>query len=109
MANKATPNNTMRIYHRYLGYFLAGIMAVYAVSGTVMIFRDTSFLKFDKQMERQLRPGIKDEELGRELRMRDFKITKEEGEIVSFEKGTYNRSTGTAKYTSKEWPGFIEK
>lgn len=35
----------MRIYHRYLGYFLAGIMAVYAISGLTMIFRDTDFLK----------------------------------------------------------------
>jgi len=105
-------NNThtkMRVYHRYLGYFLAGIMAVYAVSGTAMIFRDTDFLKFDKQVERQLKPGIKNEELGRELRMRDLNITKEEGDIVSFKQGTYNKATGTAKYTTKEWPAFIEK
>ena len=34
---------TMRILHRYLGFFLAGIMAVYALSCTVMIFRDTDF------------------------------------------------------------------
>ena len=38
-------NTTMRIYHRYLGFFLAGIMAVYAISGIVLIFRDTDFLK----------------------------------------------------------------
>jgi uncharacterized iron-regulated membrane protein len=37
MAN-GTIHNSMRIYHRYLGFFLAGIMAVYAVSGVVMIF-----------------------------------------------------------------------
>jgi hypothetical protein len=28
----------MRMYHRYLGYFLAGVMAVYAISGIGMIF-----------------------------------------------------------------------
>ena len=33
-------NNKMRIFHRYLGFFLAGIMAVYALSGIVLIFRD---------------------------------------------------------------------
>lgn len=33
----------MRVYHRYLGFFLAGIMAVYAISGVVLIFRDTDF------------------------------------------------------------------
>jgi hypothetical protein len=35
----------MRVYHRYLGFFLAGIMAIYSVSGIIMIFRDTDFLK----------------------------------------------------------------
>ena len=102
-------NRKLRVYHRYLGYFLAGIMAVYAISGFTMIFRDTNFLKSDKQIERQLRPNIKTEDLGRELRMRDFKVQKEEGDIVQFEQGTYNRATGLAKYTSKEWPFFIEK
>ena len=108
MAN-GNVNSKLRIYHRYLGYFLAGIMAVYATSGFIMIFRDTDFLKSDKQIEKQLRPNIKTEDLGRELRMRDFKVEKEEGDIIRFEQGTYNKSTGMAKYTSKEWPFFIEK
>jgi hypothetical protein len=102
-------NSKLRIYHRYLGYFLAGIMAVYAISGFTMIFRDTNFLKSNKQIERQLSPNIKPEDLGRELRMRDFKVVTEDGAIVRFEQGTYNKSTGMAKYTSKEWPFFIEK
>jgi len=108
MAN-GNVNSKLRMYHRYLGYFLAGIMAVYAISGFTMIFRETDFLKSDKQIEKQLRPNIKTEDLGRELRMRDLKVVKEDGDIVSFEQGTYNRSTGMAKYTSKEWPFFIEK
>ena len=29
--------------------------------------------------------------------------------LFSFEQGTYNKSTGMAGYTSKEWPYFIEK
>ncbi len=99
----------MRIYHRYLGYFLAGIMAVYAISGTVLIFRDTDFLKNEKQNIKQLAPGISYEELGRELRMRDFKIEKEEGDILSFKEGTFNRSTGVAQYQTKELPYFMEK
>ena len=81
-------NRKLRVYHRYLGYFLAGIMAVYAISGFTMIFRDTNFLKSDKQIERQLRPNIKTEDLGRELRMRDFKVQKEERDIIQFEQGT---------------------
>jgi hypothetical protein len=102
-------NSKLRVYHRYLGYFLAGIMAVYAISGFTMIFRDTNFLKSDMQIEKQLRPNIKTEDLGKELRMKEFKVEKEEGDIIRFEQGTYNKSTGVAKYTSKEWPYFIEK
>jgi hypothetical protein len=43
----------MRIYHRCLGYFLAGIMAMYAISGITLIFRETNFLKQEKQIEKQ--------------------------------------------------------
>lgn len=37
--------NYMGIFHRYLGFFLAGIMIVYAVSGIVLTFRNTDYLK----------------------------------------------------------------
>ena len=50
-------HNSMRVYHRYLGFFLAGIMAVYAISGVVMIFRDTDFLKREKQIEKETGTG----------------------------------------------------
>ena len=99
----------MRVYHRYLGYFLAGIMAVYALSGIVLIFRDTNFLKNDKQNEKHLKPNLTSEELGKELRMKDLKIDKEEGDLLSFKQGTYNKTTGVAKYTSKELPAFVAK
>jgi hypothetical protein len=99
----------MRVYHRYLGYFLAGIMAVYGLSGTIMIFRDTDFLKTNRSVTRQLKPNIKPDELGKELKMKDLKIIDQEGDMISFKQGTYNRSTGIANYTSREWPRFIDK
>jgi hypothetical protein len=107
--SKSNTHSKMRIYHRYLGYFLAGIMAIYAISGITLIFRNSDFLKKEKQREKQLKAGIKNEDLGKELRMRDLKIAKEEGDIISFEQGTYNKATGIAKYTSKELPYFMEK
>jgi hypothetical protein len=100
---------SLRVIHRYLGYFLAGIMAVYSLSGITLIFRETGFLKVETQIERQLKPAIKNEDLGRELRMRELKIQKEEGDVVYFNQGTYNKSTGVAHYTSKELPRFMEK
>jgi hypothetical protein len=105
----STVNEKMRIYHRYLGFFLAGIMAVYSISGVVLIFRDTDFLKNDKQVEKQLQPNMKSEDLGRELRIRDFKIKNESGNVVMFAQGTYDKATGKANYTVKELPYFMDK
>jgi hypothetical protein len=102
-------NNKMRVYHRYLGFFLAGIMAVYAISGMTMIFRDTDFLKEEKQVEKQLKPNLSNEALGRELRMRDFKVESETSDLISFKQGAYNKSTGVANYTAKELPYFMDK
>ena len=84
-------------------------MAVYGLSGTIMIFRDTDFLKTDQPVTRQLKPNIKPEELGKELRMRDFTIEAQEGDIIRFKQGTYNSTTGMANYTSREWPKIVEK
>lgn len=100
---------SMRILHRYLGYFLSGIMAVYALSGIVLIFRDTDFLKTDQQFEEKFAPKLSNEELGKELRYRDFKVTKEEGDIVSYKNGTYNKKTGVANYTEKDLPYVLNK
>lgn len=108
MTNTSTQNN-MRIYHRYLGYFLAGIMAVYSISGITLIFRDTDFLKSEKQFEKQLKPNLSAEELGREIRIRGLKVEKEEGDIVAFKQGTYNKVTGVANYTTKQMNPFIDK
>ncbi|HEX5168222.1 MAG TPA: hypothetical protein VFW11_03555 [Cyclobacteriaceae bacterium] len=102
-------NEKMRLYHRYLGYFLAGIMAVYSVSGIVMIFRDTDFLKVEKQVAKQLQPALSGEELGRELRIRDLKIEKENDNALTFKQGVYDKQTGKATYTINELPTFLDK
>ena len=99
----------MRVYHRYLGYFLAGIMSVYGISGIVLIFRETQFLKSERQIERKLPPHISPEELGRALRIRDFKIESNEVNIITFRQGSYNKETGIATYTSKELPTLVNK
>jgi hypothetical protein len=108
-STNTSTQNKMRIYHRYLGYFLAGIMAVYSISGITLIFRDTNFLKSDKQMERQLKPNLSAEELGRELRIREFKVDAEEGTILRFKQGTYDKETGMANYTAKQLNPFFDK
>ncbi len=109
MAKKATVRNQMRIYHRYLGFFLAGIMAVYAISGVVLIFRETDFLKQEKQKQKTLSPDMPMEEVGKAIRVRELKAESENGPIVSFKQGTYNKATGEVKYTEKSLPPVLEK
>jgi hypothetical protein len=109
MSTRATVHNTMRVYHRYLGFFLAGIMAVYSLSGIILIFRDTKFLKSDKQMSQQLKPGLAPDELGRAIKVRDLKITAVNGDVQTFKQGTYNTVTGAANYTTTVLPKLVEK
>jgi uncharacterized iron-regulated membrane protein len=105
MATSSKPLSTyMRILHRYIGFFLAGIMAVYAISGIVLIFRETDFLKQEKQVVKTVKPGAKIDELGKMIGIRDLKITKTEGDTVYFPQGTYNSITGVASYKSKQLP-----
>jgi hypothetical protein len=98
----------MRIIHRYLGFFLAGIMAVYALSGSVMIFRETNFLKNEVVVERQLEPNLTGGELSPKLRM-GVKVEKKEGDVLYFEGGNYNQKTGVAIVKKMELPFFLEK
>lgn len=106
---KGTKKISMRILHRYLGFFLAGIMAMYALSGVVMIFRTTDLLKQEQKVEKKLEPNISNVELGKLLRLRDFKPVKTEGDLVYFENGIYNSKTGEASYTVKELPFLLNK
>jgi hypothetical protein len=109
MSTKPTLSNTMRIYHRYLGFFLAGIMAIYALSGVVLIFRDTDFLKKEKQITKQVAAGLTAEQLGKEIRNRDLKFESASGDVQNFKQGSYNTATGSVTYTVKTLPKFIEK
>ena len=109
MKSKKSSILLFRIIHRYLGFFLAGIMAVYALSGIVLIFRDTDLFKVEKQIEKKLEPNTKISQIGKELRIRNIKITKSEGDVVYFNNGTYNTNTGVVNYTSKKLPFVLDK
>jgi len=109
MAGSKSFGSGMRIIHRYLGFFLAGIMAVYALSGIIMIFRDTDFLKKKSQIIKDIKTNAEDKELGQLLGMRELKVKKTEGDIVYFDNGTYNKATGHAELTKKELPYIINK
>lgn len=99
----------MRITHRYLGYFLAGIMTVYAVSGVLLVYRDTDFLKKEKKYSTIVGKGLSEKVLGKELKIKNLEIESKVGNIVYFKQGSYNLTTGEAKYVKKELPFVLDK
>lgn len=99
----------MRIYHRYLGFFLAGIMAIYAVSGVILIFRDTDFLKNSIHKVEKLKPGLNEKELSESIDVRNLKFDSTSGPVQIFKQGTYNSETGVVDFTIKKYPVLIKK
>ncbi|WP_411896247.1 hypothetical protein [Winogradskyella sp. A2] len=97
-----------RVLHRYLGFFLAGVMAMYAISGIIMIFRETNFLKTETVETRQLEPNLVGGELSPKLRM-GVKVDKQEGDILYFEEGNYNQETWVATVKKMKLPFVLEK
>ncbi|GEN73005.1 MULTISPECIES: hypothetical protein [Chryseobacterium] len=99
----------MRVTHRYLGYFLAGIMAIYALSGILLVYRDTDFLKKEKKYDKTVAVNLTEKELGKELKIKGLEAEKTEGTVIYFKQGTYDASTGKAKYSKKELPFVLDK
>ena len=99
----------MRVLHRYLGFFLTGIMAVYAVSGIVLIFRETDFLKTKIITKEKIEPNIEALNLGKALKMKRYQFEKEEAEVIYFKNGEYNKTTGIASITKSELPYVLDK
>ncbi|MEP6750247.1 MAG: hypothetical protein ABJB86_21085 [Bacteroidota bacterium] len=97
----------MRYFHNKIGFFIAGIVIIYGLSGLLQTYRDTNLLKHDIIHEMQLSPGLSDAQLGPALRLRDVKVTKKEGVLVYFQQGSYNSQTGSATYTTREWYAWI--
>ena len=52
---------------------------------------------------------FKIEELGKVVRMREFKIDKEENGVVYFKNGTYDKNSNIVKFTTSEPPFILDK
>ena len=98
----------VRVLHRYLGFFLAGVMAMYAISGIIMIFRETDFLKKQTVETRKLETNLTGGELSPKLRMA-VKVDKTEGDVLYFKDGNYNKANGVATVTKMKLPFVLEK
>ena len=99
----------MRLAHRYLGFFMAGIMAMYAISGILLIYRDSDLLKKEQVIEKNIAVNLSDKDLGKELKIKNLEFTKTESEVSLFKNGFYNKKTGAVKYSKKELPLILKK
>ncbi len=102
-------STNMRVYHRYLGFFLAGIMAIYSVSGIIMIFRDTDFLKQENQKVLTVATGLESHAVGAAIKIKNLKILSDTLNVITFPQGTYNKITGVAEFKVKELPYLLNK
>ena len=92
-----------------MGFYLAGIMAVYAFSGIIMIFRNTDTFKKVIQTRTTLEPQLDNYSLIKKLKLKSFSLIKTEGSIVYFTEGQYNKITGETIFLKKELPYIIKK
>lgn len=91
----------MRILHRDIGFLTIGLTIVYALSGVLLIYRNTDFLKTERVEEKQLAVHLTGNDLGQLLRIRSFKVEREEGGIIYFKGGTYDTATGKSVVARK--------
>ncbi|WP_297098789.1 PepSY-associated TM helix domain-containing protein [uncultured Draconibacterium sp.] len=106
---KKSVQHWMRSLHRDIGYLMIGMTLIYAISGIILVYRDTGFLKSEKTITRQLPPNLEEQQLGMMLHLFDFKVEKTEGDLVYFGNGTYNKATGEAIYQAVGLPEFMNK
>jgi hypothetical protein len=93
--NNRELSNKIRVYHRYLGFFLTGIMFMYALSGITLTFRDKDYFKKEVVVEKNI-----EKDLEKPPMIRGAKNIK------------YNKVTGVIKYIQMKPPkilGLIEK
>ncbi|WP_158837522.1 hypothetical protein [Polaribacter sp. L3A8] len=109
MAKRKTPFSfQIRIIHRYLGYFLAGIMFVYALSGIIMVFRDTDFLKTEVITEKKLAPNLTARDLA-PIFKKGAKVLSQKGDVLYLRNGSYNQTTGVANIKKMQLPFILDK
>lgn len=98
----------MRALHRDIGFLTLGLTLVYVLSGVLLIYRNTDFLKKEKTSELLLKQNLAEGDLAKQLAVRNFRVEKKEGDVIYFKEGYYNAATGEAKISRKDYPPFIK-
>jgi len=90
--NNRKISNRAREVHRYLGFFLAGVMGMYAISGITLTFRNTDLFKKEVYIEKTIEKGLS--ELPSIKGAKDIE---------------YNSVTGIISYTQMRPPYVLDK
>ena len=106
---KKTIRFYMRTLHRDIGFFVVGITINYSLSGIVLGYRDTDFLKKEIEIEKTLPAGLDASALSLSLRLKNLKIIQENEEVINFQSGRYNKQSGVVVYTDKKLPSMLTK
>ncbi len=99
----------MRTLHRDLGFITIGLTVVFALSGSLLVFRDTPFMKVEKLEEMQLEAGLDGLELSQKVRVRGFRVERIEEHMIYFNSGSYNQETGETMINRMVYPSPIDK
>ncbi len=97
----------IRCLHRDIGFILVGLTIIYALSGILLIYRNTGFLQTETTVRKEVARGLKADELGKALEMRHFETEKQDGDTIFFKGGTYDQTSGIATYTKREYPAVL--
>ena len=100
---------SVRVVHRYLGFFLVGVLAMYSISGITLIFRRTDTFKKTVIKEITIDKNTKNKDLGRVLEIKDLKVDSTVLEMLYFKGGNFNKSNGKVVMTKKEYPFLLDK
>ena len=112
---KKTLLEYMRTLHRNIGFFVIGLTLIYSLSGIVLVYRTTDFLKQDTPVQKTIAKNIDSTELAKVLRVKEINIIKTEGNTLFFkagaaiQNGKYDKATGMLSYTEKQLPAILNK
>lgn len=112
---KKTLLEYMRMLHRNIGFFVIGLTIIYSLSGIVLVYRTTDFLKQDTLVQKTIAKNMEPTVLAQVLRVKEVNIVKTEGDSVSFQAGAtiqngkYDKATGMVSYTEKQLPAILNK
>lgn len=103
-------NARMRKLHRDVGGVVVAMSVMFALSGSIMVFRDVEFLEREAEVQKTLDVGLDANGVKDALRIRQFRQRgAATGGNIEWEGGSYDPATGVATYTEKGYPAPLKQ